>query len=1310
MRHLCLLFFLAFLSMEGTAQLVNPVDKKDTQQRWIIKFRSPLPTGRGLETIDEVHSRFLADLKKLTGSVRNRNDAAFALDHEFKIVFNGFCVTASEVLKSRIEKLPYVEYVHEDRRLKLLNFESSSIIKAPEVWANYGATGKNTSIAIIDTGIDYTHPDLGGGIGENYKIKGGYDFSDLDNDPMDNYGHGTHVAGTAAANGPGLKGVAPDASLYAFKIYSSEGYSYDSWMIAAIERCFDPDLNPETNDAVDVANISFGRPYDPYEPLSEAVTNAIQRGLCIVVAAGNDGTFESIYTPGVTRDAITVAATDNDDATVWFSAKGPTNDYSVKPDIAAPGFQIYSAWMNGSYTRESGTSMAAPHVAGAIALIKEVHPDWTPAEIKSAIMGTANNSVPEDILHKGAGRIDVLKALESKLLASPALISFGLLNRNLATNTLIATITLKNKSSNSLTVNLTGETDQLNDAVTITFPGEPIEVPANGTSTTEIQLNIDIPNLPLKPFPQSYAGAIICTTGTETIRIPFAFFHSEGTNLEFTGGVPDSVWIIGTAANTKTRVLSPESEKINTIIGPGVYDLISHYDGDKIVIREDIVIPDETKITIKKADAKNEIIFTGVDENDFTIPLADNTRFISISGQNRNYYGFFKGLDKIYVSDLYGYRLNFRGFHYRTNNRIYDISLSVSPPVEASMEIRNDKTQFSNLKVLAPVPTDVPTRAVYFLRANPFYLTSDTVELTNPFNILLNQNEPEEHNASSFVQLFPDDHLPWQSGAFAAYNDQTIEFSDLINNSLTSISSNAYFLELGHSLPLMDAYSNNLSNKIRIVDLPEMGTFKYGHGEYDRGTINYAVYDDGVIVKEGEFTNRMIGDELKANVTFEEFTVAPGLYSVELNYFYTGGPQTGIVNTRLTFDTEKPDKNPPLIDALTLTVNNTISNRFSLSETASLKVITSDNCKVFGPCDDVDQLTNHVFIKNQNSSDWTELILPADFIDTQVVEIPGSSGTGVYDLMITASDVTGNELRHTIMAAFEISDDVLPSDKVTLISPLNGALTDIAPLMEWTDLVGVHTYEIELSTSESFSSTIHALAVNNYLQLSQKLETNSDYYWRVRPVYTNNNPGEWSAVGTFKTIPAQYPLSLISPGDNDTDVPIPVTFEWQNIHAPYYIFQLSPSPDFEMSSIDTILYTNSFSADEINNHTEYFWRVGYSMNDQVIWANYFSFTTETVTGIDEADPVIAYAYCRPNPFRDRTEVVFSTTSETPGKIIISNVLGVPVFEANAKITGSREQIVEWDTSAKGGQLPPGVYFARIKVGTTEKSLRMVLTR
>ncbi|MBU1124385.1 S8 family serine peptidase [Patescibacteria group bacterium] len=299
-------------------------------------------------------------------------------------------------------------------------------------------TGKGVTIGIIDTGVDYTHEDLGGCFGPECKVIDGFDFVNGDNDPMDDHGHGTHVAATAAGNGV-LKGVAPDADVISYKVLDQYGGGWGYDIIAAIDRSVDPNQDGDLSDHLDIISLSLGGWGNPDDDMSLAIDNAVELGVIVVIAAGNDYGEGTIGSPGTARKAITVGAVDKELNMADFSSKGPViwedalgNKVSlIKPDVVAPGVSICAAqwedaWgdrecLDDEHTSISGTSMATPHVAGLAALIKQRNPSYNAEEIKTLIKNTAELLPnPEKVTTQGFG---LLSALESVFFDDPMVVS-----------------------------------------------------------------------------------------------------------------------------------------------------------------------------------------------------------------------------------------------------------------------------------------------------------------------------------------------------------------------------------------------------------------------------------------------------------------------------------------------------------------------------------------------------------------------------------------------------------------------------------------------------------------------------------------------------------------------------------------------------------------------------------------------------------------------------------------------------------------------------------------------------------------------
>lgn len=253
--------------------------------------------------------------------------------------------------------------------------------------------GQGVKVAVIDTGIDYTHPDIQGNYADGYNA---IILSTSPADAMDDNGHGTHVAGTIAAvrDSKGVAGVAPGTRIYGVKVLDYYGSGQVSWIISGIEWAVDNKVN--------VINMSLGASFS-IDSLAKAVTAAYKKGVVIVCAAGN--TSEDVNYPAKYPESIAVSASDSSDKIASFSSRGP--------EIAfiAPGVEVYSTTPGASYSTKSGTSMASPHVAGLAALAVYLGAD-TPVKVREALTKAA---VKLDLQpdEQGAGLIDAGKLVRA---------------------------------------------------------------------------------------------------------------------------------------------------------------------------------------------------------------------------------------------------------------------------------------------------------------------------------------------------------------------------------------------------------------------------------------------------------------------------------------------------------------------------------------------------------------------------------------------------------------------------------------------------------------------------------------------------------------------------------------------------------------------------------------------------------------------------------------------------------------------------------------------------------------------------------
>ena len=342
----------------------------------------------------------------------------------YHLFFNGIRVSEiTEQAAYKLEQLPFIKHVekdtlifHSSQSTSIDEHSSSAFINNSSYLltkSNFTYSGKNISIGFFDTGLDYTHPALL----EAYK--GGYDFVNEDSDPFDDNGHGTHVIGIAAAQplendtSQIITGVAPNASIYVYKVLDEQGQGYTSWFLSAFEQALDPNHDGNFSDHLDIISISAGNPEgSETDLLSTAAKQAVSIGITVVAAAGNDGPLlGTISSPAIAQGVIAVGASIDNEMVAPYSSRGDLYSSVVKPNLVAPGNQIKSTWPNNQYKTLSGTSMATPFVTGIIACLLEKNPDLTPQEIRTILQSTAS-TLGYNVTAEGYGLINTTNVFE----------------------------------------------------------------------------------------------------------------------------------------------------------------------------------------------------------------------------------------------------------------------------------------------------------------------------------------------------------------------------------------------------------------------------------------------------------------------------------------------------------------------------------------------------------------------------------------------------------------------------------------------------------------------------------------------------------------------------------------------------------------------------------------------------------------------------------------------------------------------------------------------------------------------------------
>ncbi|TJZ43482.1 S8 family peptidase [Streptomyces piniterrae] len=356
----------------------------------------------GAGAANAVHGSYIVTLKRGSGLKAASADGRSVISayggtvrRTYTAALNGYSAALSADQARRLAADPAVDRVFQDRTVHALGTQTNppswgldridqAQLPLDQKYSYPDTAGSGATVYVIDTGVRITHQDFGG------RATYGYDAVDDDSTAQDGNGHGTHVAGTAAGT---AYGVAKKAKIVAVRVLNNSGSGTTAQVVAGI------DWVTKNHSGPSVANMSLGGSADA--ALDTAVQNSIRSGVTYAVAAGNSGTDAQGFSPARVPEALTVGATASDDARAGYS------NYGSRLDLFAPGSGITSAWKTTDKATKtiSGTSMATPHVTGAVAVYLAGHPSATPAQVATALTDGATSGAVTDA---GAGSPDKL--------------------------------------------------------------------------------------------------------------------------------------------------------------------------------------------------------------------------------------------------------------------------------------------------------------------------------------------------------------------------------------------------------------------------------------------------------------------------------------------------------------------------------------------------------------------------------------------------------------------------------------------------------------------------------------------------------------------------------------------------------------------------------------------------------------------------------------------------------------------------------------------------------------------------------------
>jgi hypothetical protein len=1085
------------------------------------------------------HFRFESDILSLEASVGQTSKTATIqgtqINFEYTVALNGVAITTDSRLEDKIAHLDYVSGIFRDDTVRVVDDSSNAVIGAPEYWSTSDEHGEGIDIGIIDTGIDYLHEALGDAPFPNAKVVGGYNLAYGNADPMDDNGHGTHVSGIAAGYGPApynLRGVAYMAKLWAFKVLDSTGTGYMSTVIAGIERALDPDQDPTTPTPIDVISMSLGGVGDADDAASQAVDNAVNSGVMCAVAAGNWGPGESsISSPGTARLALTVGASTDEDGIADFSSCGPAPiTLGIKPDIVAPGVNVYSSVIpNNTYAYHSGTSMATPHVAGAAALLRQLHPDWTALEIRAALIESARD-LGYDPLTQGSGRLSIPDAAQRTVVVNPTSASFGVDDLTQSVWESSTSFQFSNKGTDQKQYKFHLQTP--NSGVKFSFNPSSVTVPPGQSASVTAYLAVNNSSVPNSDT--FFVGKIFATENTslDTISLPFGFFKQIGLTvfadetplylaplfpqLDF-GLIFPFVWYYSPHPDTLFLYDLPQ----------GLCDCIGlYFDLNTFIIKENVQIGNTgATIHVRKSDAKNTIILDPLDRFGNALPhfpiwwnaLVDtNENGIGDCWQDP-YFSVSSYPDTLFfpnASTNYHFEADFRGYD-SLNNSYYQVPLLVGPGFSSSQVVQNAPSQFQHLNL--EFADKIESQPVSFLPAyapygtDPYFPERVSTSILNVY--MLPRPSPVFLDSSLTGTVFVGGETIYM-GAIFVQNSGEIQLE--YNQGLLQVPNNST-VKIGYGAPRWNGFTENGPSAIQVVSNGFLHNF-WNYSDLEAYAQHYNLYFNGVAIDSG------------VGVTFgygQSF--APGVYQIEMPSFpYQISGLIGTATTRLEFDLRRANTKPPLITWHDIIANGIYADEIEIGDSTRIDFTASgvtgiDSGRVF-------------FQPLGSGTTWIEGITIRSG-NTFTIPLPGNLPDGYTSMRFRAVDSSGNAIDNRMEPAFLYHRAVPPPPLLTYPAA-NDTSQSIYPTLRWQGSLNPISYHLQVAHDTAFGSIV--LDNSSCTQNSQRigpLQRLTRYYWRVS-AKNLAGIGSYSAASSFAT-------------SVDSTYSFPVGALWNLVSVPY---------------------------------------------------------------------------------------------------------------------------------------------------------------
>ena len=1315
------------------------------------------------------HQEFLANLRTKSSQLNQLDKSLISnqiqITQEYFMSVNGIALKIPRYLFSEISKMPNVKSVFLD---KVIPLDNSPIQDNPSTMSdgfkesNTSYTGKGVRIAIFDTGINWRHPALGGGVGPNFKIIYAKDFVKNQLNPTDYYGHGTFVAGIAAGNSSSFKGVAPDANLLDIKTYD-DALGGNTWsaIVAGLEYCLDPNGDFSTEDHVEIVNMSFGGGTSGSDnPYNEALKNAVLSGITIIAAAGNDGPdYFTVTDPGRFIDIITVGNWDTQNNQInTSSSRGPIlPTLRIKPDVVASGTNIVSCDLDTGYTINGGTSASTPYVSGIAALLKEKNKNLDPYTICSII---SQSSIDEKLNNwtQGFGLVNIDMALNRMTTVYPT--SFGT-TVEINDKILFDTLYVSNLSNAQKTYNVE-ISGSLPSGINLTALKTNFVLDAGEITTVIIKSEIHPLNIPLLPTKLSdYSASIKFISNIDTTDIKYFCYRGTILRVNTPSGLP--VFNI----QNETNCYFSESffrETIPTykidyiyISSPGDYDMVGNVQGinwhldpelnsykydngyfvfPKIHLEGYTEITLDSSIYVYKIENKFYKLGGSIYGNCGWHAIGNLKTNKGVAGTNFAVNYFLTDIPLTYFFEYQLITKDYQSKEYKfANNYFEGVSSSSTVQFDESTLNQISITYFLSNSISSVWSVTKNRAGLYDLGQPPYNPTLDRpFRETIYFSPVPNKNEgqnwlcginqPYLKNIlyNKISSIFNGDNLsirekPLLESAYYVQQDKdTLTFlEDKIPtyngndyNALFKITSSniEYILGPPHFYGKINFSNNQLSIAYLNQNTSKEINDQFFHYQYHDISNYKNIY--AYFIKNQQAVDSLLisSSDSKLNGEINYPNSLSGIVNIEIpfyDYEVYGAPGAARIN--FTLNSSAIDKVPPYIPFFQIYDGINIVNKTNKIENIVIK---------FQAYDDIG-LKNVVASFKDSRNIWYALQVSAYSANNYLATFPNGVQEGFISVKFTATDQTDNICEYTCEPFLYYNTSLNDLTQPVNIKPQNNitAVPFLNTSFQWSLNENASLYYLQISKSATFDSLAYSDSTISISSTTVKsLEKGTKYYWRVRAknIYGSS---PWSEVWSFTTKLATSILT--APPNNSTVISFTPTLSWSAVSgADKYKLEVNTKSDFTGTVIydqDTVS-TTSRQIGGLANNTSYFWRVTGLNNDgnSSDTSTTFKFTTTTANGIDALKDIIPTKYevfqNYPNPFNPSSTIRYALPFESKVTIKAYNLLGQEIKTLlNAIETAGYHEV-----TFSVNNLASGIYLYRITANSIDGKKEFIDTK